>query len=193
MFFPGPNATTHSLMTGWRWLDVAARWLDKVTVGLSVIGTLGIFGLMIIIVADVIARGAGTPLAGVPEIVAMSILSIVFLQLANTVARGQLTRSDMLLGILARRAPRLGVVLDALMHLAGAVLVGVLVNAFWPLFIRTWTRNDTIGTVGQFLAPLWPAYGIVLIGSIVLCAVFAMRTLSLTVIALTFSEEGARP
>lgn len=190
MFFPGPNATTRHLMTGWRPLDMAARWLDRVTVVLSMIGTLGIFGLMIIIVTDVMARAAGTPLAGVPEIVAMSILSIVFLQLANTVARGQLTRSDMLLGIMARRAPRLGVLLDAVMHLAGTVLVGVLVNAFWPLFIRTWTRNDTVGTVGQFLAPLWPAYGIVLVGSIALGAVFAIRTVSLLVIALTFQDEA---
>lgn len=187
--YPGPGATTAELATGRRWLDAPARWLDGLTAAFSTVGTLGILGLMLLILGDVIGRGLRMPLTGVPEIVSLSILSIVFLQLANTAAQGKLTRSDMLLGWLARRAPRAGLAADALMHLAGALLVGVLIWAFLPLFLRAWTRGDTVGTVGQFLAPLWPAYGIVLAGSVMLFAVFAMRALVLGVLAM----QGGRP
>lgn len=178
------RATSHDLLTGRRGFDRAALWLDRATIVFSVLGTLGILGIMALVVSDVIARGAlNRPLVGVPEIVSMSILAIVFLQLPNTVARGQLTRSDMLVVRLAESAPRCGLWLDAICHLLGGVIVGTLVWALVPLFIRTWTRNEMVGTMGQFLAPLWPVHGIVLLGSIMLCAVFLMRAAALAILA----------
>ena len=68
----------------------------------------------------------------------MSILAIVFLQIANTLSRGKLTRSDAFLGFVRNRNQRIGDGLDALMHAAGAFLVYVLVTAFQPLFLRSW-------------------------------------------------------
>ena len=51
------------------------------------------------------------------------------------------------------------------MHLAGVGLVGVLVHAFYPLFTRSYGRSEMVGTVGQFLAPIWPTYLVVLLGA----------------------------
>lgn len=170
------------LRTGLAPLDAAARLLDRLTAVASAAGTMLILAVMALICADVAGRFAlGRPIAGVPEMVAMSILAIVFLQIANTLARGRLTRSDALLSALRRRRPRLGDGLDAVLHGAGAFLVWTLLTAFHPLFLRSWSRNEMVGAVGQFLAPIWPVYGIVVAGSALLLAVFAMRTVLLAV------------
>lgn len=178
-------ATTAELRTGVGVIDAVSRALDRITQFFSFFGTLGILGIMALILADVVARGLlSRPLVGVPEMVAMAILGIVFLQLANTLANGKLTRADVLLDLIYRRSQRAGLLSDALMHAVGAALIGVLVNAFWPLFWRVWNRNTMEGTVGQFQAPLWPVYLIVLAGSALLCAVFAWRMVSYLVLAL---------
>lgn len=164
------------LHTGLAPLDTAARWLDRATALLSALGTALILAVMLLIVTEVVSRGVfGRPIAGVIEMVTMSILAIVFLQLANTLARGKLTRSNALLGLLRARAPRLGDGLDAALHLVGAWLIWTLVMAFLPQFQRSFGRGEMVGTVGQFLAPIWPVHGIVLLGSSLMLAVFLMR------------------
>lgn len=179
--------------TGYRPLDFAAGLLERVTAFASTIGTVGILAIMLLISTDVIGRFVfGRPIAGVPEMVAMSILAIVFLQIANTLARGKLTRSDALLGLLRRRYRRVSDVLDALMHVAGAVLVGILITAFYPLFLRSYGRGETVGTVGQFIAPIWPVHLVVLVGSTLLFLVFVQRAISLLVLAARPDAE-ARP
>lgn len=168
------------LHTGLAPLDTAARWLDRVTALFSAAGTALILAVMLLIVAEVVSRGAfGRPIAGVIELVSMSILAIVFLQLANTLARGKLTRSDALLTALRHRFPRLGDGFDAALHLAGAWLVWILLTAFLPQFQRSYGRGEMVGTVGQFLAPIWPVHGIVVAGSALMLAVFVMRALLL--------------
>lgn len=166
--------------TGIRGIDLAVGLLDRLTVIASALGTFGILCLMLLIVADVIGRFVfDHPIAGVPEIVAMSILAIVFLQIGNTLARGRLTRSDGFLNLLQNRWPRLGWAVDAVMNLAGAGIILVLISAFLPLFLRSYGRNEMVGAVGQFLAPIWPVHLIVLIGSGLLFSVFLMRAVVL--------------
>jgi len=178
-------ATTEDLRTGLRPLDFAALVLDRATALMSALGTALILGIMLLIAADVTGRFfMGKPIAGVPEMVSMSILAIVFLQIANTLARGKLTRSDAFLKMLHNRAPRLGDALDAVLHGAGAWLIWMLLSAFYPLFMRSYGRGQMIGTVGQFLAPIWPVHGIVLLGSALLFAVFVTRALALSIHAV---------
>ncbi|WEX09311.1 TRAP transporter small permease subunit [Chelativorans sp. AA-79] len=188
------SQTPEDQATGLRSFDTLSRSFDRVTAAMSVIGTAAILFIMVLITTDVVGRFFfGRPIAGVPEIVSMLILSIVFLQIANTLLRGKLTRADGLLTLLRSRAPKVGGVLDATMHFIGAGLVGVLVYAFYPLFVRSYGRNEMIGTVGQFLAPIWPTYLIVLIGASALLIAFALR--GLAILLATFrsvSREAAR-
>lgn len=173
------------LPTGIRVFDTLARALSRVTALLSALGTGLILCIMLLISSDVAGRFFfGRPIAGVPEVVAMSILAIVFLQIANTTAEGKLTRSDALLGALRHRSPRVAEGLDALFHVAGAVLLAILLSAFYPQFLRSFGRNEMIGTVGQFLAPIWPVHGIVLLGAALMFLVFVMRALALALRAL---------
>jgi len=78
---------------GWRPLDRLATALDRVTGAMNAVGTVWILALMLLISADVIGRAAfAHPIAGVPEMVSLAILGIVFLQLANTLGVGRLKR-----------------------------------------------------------------------------------------------------
>ena len=164
---------------------------DSLTAVMSVIGTAAILAIMALIVVDVIGRFFfGHPIPGVPEIVSMLILSIVFLQIGNTLLRGKLTRSDGFLHYLARKSPRAAAFLDAAMHVVGAVLIGIMAHAFYPLFLRSYGRDEQVGTVGQFLAPIWPTHLIVLIGSVVLCAAFILRAIAITIEASTANPGG---
>ena len=89
-------------------LAPATAPLGALVAGLNALGSVWIIGLMLLICADIVMRSFfSSPIAGVAEMVAFSIVGIVFLQLAHTLRTGSLTRSDLLLGYLARRVPGL--------------------------------------------------------------------------------------
>jgi len=65
-------------------------------------GVVWIFALMFLITADIVGRAAfGHPIAGVTEMVSLSLVACVFLQLGHAVLRGRLMRVEM-----GRRAAR---------------------------------------------------------------------------------------
>ena len=177
--------------TGLRGFDAVFRLFDRITSLMSVVGTVAILFIMCLITADVVGRFFfGHPIPGVPEIVSMLILSIVFLQIANTLLLGRLTRADGLLTLLGQRSPRAAGVLDAVMHLVGTALTAILAYAFYPLFLRSFGRNEQVGTVGQFLAPIWPTHLVVLIGSVVLCVAFILKAIAITIEASRANPKG---
>lgn len=131
-------------------------------------GSIWILLLMVLIVADVIGRNLlGQPVRGAPELVGLSIVGIVFIQLGHAVHNGKLTRSDALLARLLRRLPRLGFALDGLFHLFGAFVFAIMVHASWPLLVRSWNSNDYAGVAGYFTVPTWPLKLIIVVGSAV--------------------------
>jgi TRAP-type C4-dicarboxylate transport system permease small subunit len=156
------------------------RGVDLVTMALNVVGTLLIVALMILVNADVIGRTAFlSPISGVPEIVSMSIVAIVFLQIAQAFRMGSFTRTDAFLKLFARRSPRLRHALELVYTLAAIALVWFLFQASFPLFLRSWTRDTYIGTIGDFTAPIWPVKLIILIG----CAALLLQLAIAAVVA----------
>ena len=94
--------------------NLFTRSLSKLVVALNSLGTILIFGLMVLINQDVFSRFLfNAPIDGVTEMVELSIVTIVFLQLGDAVRSGRLTRSDGLFKRLLRDKPNLG-------HLLGA-------------------------------------------------------------------------
>ncbi|MDX2484147.1 MAG: TRAP transporter small permease subunit [Pseudodonghicola sp.] len=147
------------------WFRALRRMVDRVTGGLNVAGTLLILALMLLVNADVIGRGAfSAPISGVPEMVSMSIVAIVFLQIAQTFRKGRMTRAEAVLNTLGRVAPRLRLGLELIFALAAAALVWILFSASLPLFEKAWMRGTYEGTVGDFTAPIWPVKLIILVG-----------------------------
>ncbi len=152
----------------------AEQLIDRLTMALNVIGTLLILALMVLINSDVIGRGVFlAPISGVPEIVSMSIVAIVFLQVAQAFRMGRFTRTDALINLLERRAPRLRALLELLFCSAGLYIIWVLYSASYPLFTKAWDRGTFVGTVGDFIAPIWPVKLVVLIG----CAALFLQLL----------------
>ncbi len=139
--------------------------LHRLTAAMNAAGTLWILVLMVLINADVLGRDLfAAPIRGVAEVVSLSIVAIVFLQLADTLRTGRLTRSDALLGVLARTRPRLARLMRAAFHLAGAALLAVLAAASWPLLADSWATGEYLGAIGDFQARLWPMRALIVIG-----------------------------
>lgn len=148
-----------------KWFLTLHRIVDLLTNLLNVLGTLLIIAVMLLVNADVIGRVFfRAPVSGVPEMVSMSIVAIVFLQVAQAFRKGRLTRTEAVLGFLEKRAPRFRQVLELVFSFAAIALVWQLFWASQPLFMKAWIRGTYEGTVGDFTAPIWPVKLVILIG-----------------------------
>lgn len=146
-----------------------------ITSVMNSIGTVWVFVLLVIINLDIGGRALfNHPIRGVPEIVSMSIVALVFMQLAHTTHVGRLTRSDILLGLLNRKAPRTSLFLQGMYDLVGAALFAILLWASYPMFITAWQINQYVGAEGDFMAPVWPVKLIILIGCTAACIEFLL-------------------
>ncbi len=131
------------------------------------IGTAWVFVLLVIINLDIGGRALfNHPVRGVPEIVAMSIVACVFLQIAHTLKVGRLTRSDIVLNWLQNRYPKLKHFLEGLYFLIGACLMAILFRSSIPMFTKAWRIDEYVGAQGDFMAPVWPVKLIILIGCV---------------------------
>jgi len=150
-----------------------SAYLATLAGGMNAIGTVWIFVLMVLVNADVLGREAfSSPVRGVTEILSLSIVAIVFMQLSHTLWVGRITRSDALLARLIKNWPGLGHGLDALFHLTGAGLFAVIAWASLPYIQRAFSTGEYVGAFGDFTAPTWPVRLIIVIGSIVTGASF---------------------
>jgi len=138
----------------------------RLTGAMNAIGTGWILVLMVLINTDVIGRDVfGAPVRGVTEIVSMSIVGIVFMQLADTLRAGRFTRAEVLLGYLQRRQPRLARGVQGVFHAVGAALLMVILWASWGPLEEAIRIGEYVGAVGDFVAPMWPVRSIIVLGS----------------------------
>jgi len=148
--------------------------LHRLTGVMNAIGTLWILVLMVLINADVLGRDLfAAPLRGVTEIVSLSIVGIVFMQLADTLRAGRFTRAEVLLGPLSRSHPRASRALQGVFHVFGALLLAVLAEASWPLLRDSWASGEYLGAIGDFQARLWPMRAVIEFGSVCTALTFA--------------------
>ena len=142
---------------------------------LAAIGTLWIFFLMFLVVADVAGRNFfDKPITGVAEFAANSVVAIVFLQLTAGILSGRMTRSDTLLQIIWRRSPAVGRAMEVLYALTGAVVFAVLAYVGWPELTTAWQGNEFFGVRGVYMVPTWPFRGLLVLGSVLAAVVYLM-------------------
>ena len=159
-------------------LGLFLRLLDNITLLANVVGSCLIVGLVLLITADVFGRNLFTaPVSGVPEMVSLSIVAIVFLQVPQALRAGRLTRSDGLIDIIQQRLPGLAKGMETVFDLVGFTVVGVILYSHWPIMNRAWERGDFIGAVGNFTAPTWPVKLMLTIGATLLALQFLARIL----------------
>ncbi len=153
--------------------NILDRAFSSFVAGLNSVGTVLIFALVVMINFDVFSRFLfNAPINGVTELVELSIVAIVFLQLPDAVRTGRLTRSDGLYSRLQQRNPRLGHMLGIFFDLAGAVFFSTIIIGGVPRFIDAWQRGYFSGNKGIFVVPVWPVRLVLVIGALTVVFVF---------------------
>lgn len=138
------------------------RLSDQAAKFMMVMAAAWAFILTFIIMADIIARGAfNDPLNGVREIVANSIVIIVFLQAGYAIRSRSMLSADFLVNRLPPVAQRVALGIG---YLLGAVFFAFIIWGGWQLAIDSWVGGEFEGE-GAMRVPSWPTRFIILIGS----------------------------
>lgn len=168
----------HALTNARRQIDRVVRGLSALTGIVSGAASIWIFCLMLLICADIIGRTLlNAPVQGVSEIVANSIVAIVFLQAAHTLMSGRMTRTDILIGPLEEHRPFAAAVMRLVFHLAGIFVFAMIAQGTWPKLVDAWVEDEFFGAQGVFTAPVWPIKACLFGGSILTCLAFATQML----------------
>ncbi len=170
-----PDETDDTTSSDAHWRTRVMGVFDGLISVLNATGTVWIFVIMVLINSDVWSRALlNLPISGIPLIIEMSIIAIVFLQITAALRGGRLTRSDVLIGRLLKKRPQLGFSLQALYHLAGAALMVILYAFSERFFVKVWQRGTYEGVEGDFTLPNWPLKLLILIGAVI-CAIQFVR------------------
>jgi len=148
-----------------RTLNAPLRIFGSIVSGMNAAGSCWIVVLMLLINVEALGRSAfNKPIIGVIEMIEISVIGIVFMQLADSLRRGVLTRSDGLFNQVMSRKPAAGHVMAIVTDLAGVVFMGLIIWGSVPFFIDSWEKDYYIGVEGMFTAPVWPVALIIVIG-----------------------------
>lgn len=150
---PGPGAP---------WLSYFGRF----TQALNIIGTLLILFMAIAVNADVMGRDLfNHPIAGVLEFIGLSIVAVVFLQMANTLREDRHVSNDVFIRALASAYPRVAAAFHAAFNFVGAALMLMIVIYVWPIMRESYAGGFYSGTAGVIEIPIWPFQAIVVLGA----------------------------
>lgn len=148
--------------------------LGRLVSGLNICASALTLIIAVIIGVDVLGRVAlHRPLYGVPEITKLSIVCIVWLQLAYTLHVRKHLRADTFLGALPRGWRRALLALNAL---CGAFVFAVIAYYGFSELSTTWT-NGVFEGEEPVRIPVWPVW-LILVGGAALTAVeYGMQAL----------------
>jgi TRAP-type mannitol/chloroaromatic compound transport system permease small subunit len=156
-------------------LDLLRRGFDWIVLVSNAVASGWIFILMILISVDILLRFIfNAPLSGTTEIVEISIVTILYLQLAHTLKVGRVTRSDALYGRILAKWPPIGNILGILFHLAGVGLMLAIVLGGWPKWLQAYHGGHFVGNTGVFTFPEWPQRLVLVIGCTMLGIQFVL-------------------
>ena len=82
------------------------RFSDQLTKLLMILGAAWAFFLCFFILADIVTRALNMPISGTKEIVANSVVIIVFMQVGFAVRSGSMLRADFLVKATPKPVPR---------------------------------------------------------------------------------------
>lgn len=135
---------------------------DQVAKLLMVMAAGWAFVLSFIILADILGRSLfNYPLNGVKEIVANSIVMIVFLQAGYAIRSRSMLRAEFLVSRFPKAFKRLSLFLS---YLFGLVFFVIVFTSGWDFAIESWVKGHYEGE-GALHVPSWPTRFIILIGS----------------------------
>ena len=129
-----------------------------------------------LIVVDVFCRNIlHMPLAGTPEIVAVSLVCIAFMQISYAILSGSMLRVTVLQDALP---VTVRLYLGKLQALCGLLIFSILAVGCWLLLVDSWESGEYTGE-GSFPISLVPARIIVFVGSVLAALAYLGRLLGL--------------
>lgn len=143
-------------------IDKVINWIST---GLSFIGAIWIFAIMIIIVVDVITRISGGHIEGTVEIVRNSIVGIAFFMIPLAMVQKRHVRTSI---IVDRVSPTGRRILNIIAYLIGIVIFICICISGWGLFM-TALQNGEFELSGNFRFYTWPIRLIIIVGSALTC------------------------
>lgn len=148
-------------------------------VSLNALGSCLILFVMCVICADVIGRYfLSFPIAGTAELVAMSIIVIVFFQFAHTLQAGQVIRSGMIIDWLRDERPSIYAVVEFVWSGLGAAAFGTIAYALLAQALRDYGYGDSYGSPGVFQFPKWPIRSLAALGAATTAIQFLLTSLA---------------
>lgn len=152
---------------------------DRLAISANILGALLVLLIVVVINTDVFMRTIFiAPIRGVVEIVEISIVAIVFLQLPDLVRIGRLTRSDAFLEGMTSYRPAVGHTLRRAFDLLSAGFMGLVIYAIAPTVIEDYEEGAYVGTEGVFTAPEWPLKLIIVVGASLCLARWLLNAIS---------------
>lgn len=137
------------------------RLSDRVAKFLMILAAGWAFILCFVIMADIIGRGAfNSPVQGVREIVANSIVMIVFLQAGYAIRSRSMLRADFIVDLFPRALRRVAL---AFGYLLGAAFFIIVVTGGIDLAVHSWVAGEYEGE-GALRVPAWPTRFMILLG-----------------------------
>ena len=135
---------------------------DRISKFLMILVAVWAFGLTFLILADIIGRNLfDLPINGTVEMVAASVVIIVFLQAGYAIRSRSMLQADFLVTHLPKRVQR---VLLGIGYFLGAAFFLMIITGGWEESIRSFVDGEFEGE-GALRVPSWPARWTVLIGS----------------------------
>lgn len=138
------------------------RISDQAAKFMMIMAAVWAFILTFVILADIIGRFVfNNPLNGVREIVANSIVIIVFLQAGYAIRSRSMLSADFLVNLFP---PWLKRITLAFGYLLGVAFFALIIWGGWRFAIDSWVGGEFEGE-GALRVPSWPTRFIILIGS----------------------------
>ena len=135
---------------------------DRLSKFLMVVAAAGAFGLAFLVMANIVGRYVfDSPVDGTAEIVAASIVIIVFLQAGYAIRSRSMLKADFLVTHLPDKVQR---ALLAVGYLLGAAFFLMIITGGWEESILSYVDGEYEGEGARQVAS-WPARWTVLIGS----------------------------
>ena len=142
-----------------------SSWFGRLTAALNVIGTILIVAMAIAVNADVLGRDLfNHPIPGVNEFIGLSIVAVVFLQIANTLREGRHVSNDIIMQAIGVHRPRVAYAFYGLFNLIGAGLMALIVWFVWPIVVEMYQAGYYKGTANVVEIPIWIFVAPVVIG-----------------------------
>ncbi len=135
---------------------------DRLSRFLMVVAAAWAFGLALLVMANIIGRSVfDSPIYGTAEIVAASIVIIVYLQAGYAIRSRSMLKADFLLVHLPDIIQR---ILLAIGYLLGAAFFLMIITGGWEESVLSYVEGEYEGE-GALRVPSWPARWTVMIGS----------------------------